>query len=97
MSFNGEGNEVNTSRFADYIEEEHVYYEKMVKGYPFIFLGSESWGQSILRQRPCLSERRAAELAGRYVEKRSKSEKPMFVFFISLFPPYMKQQKKTSD
>ncbi|RAR42801.1 NPCBM/NEW2 domain-containing protein [Paenibacillus sp. MDMC362] len=79
--FNGEGNEVNTRRFADFIEEERVYYEKIVKGYPFIFLGSESWGpvDSPAKDHAYLSDEQLIWLEDT-LEKRSKSEKPMFVF-----------------
>lgn len=79
--FNGAGNEVNTRRFADFIEEEQVYYEKMVNGYPFIFLGSESWGpvDSPAKDDAYLSDEQLNWLEDT-LEKRSKSEKPMFVF-----------------
>ena len=72
---------MNTSRFADFIEEEHVYYEKIVKGYPFIFLGSESWGPvgSPTKDHAYLSDEQLNWLEDT-LEKRSKSEKPMFVF-----------------
>ncbi|USK36723.1 metallophosphoesterase (plasmid) [Bacillus sp. F19] len=78
--FNRQGNEVNIKRFTDFIGEDHVYYEKMVEGYSFIFLGSETWGpDGPLKDAANLSEEQLNWLEDT-LEKRSKNKKPIFVF-----------------
>ncbi|GCE45427.1 3',5'-cyclic AMP phosphodiesterase CpdA [Thermosporothrix hazakensis] len=42
--FHGEGNEVAIQRFLAVTGERAVYYSRKIGGYPFLFLGSESWG-----------------------------------------------------
>ncbi|MFY0758594.1 LamG-like jellyroll fold domain-containing protein [Metabacillus dongyingensis] len=78
--FNRQGNEVNIKRFTDFIGEDHVYYEKMVRGYSFIFLGSETWGpDGPYKDAANLSEEQLNWLEDT-LEKRSKNKKPIFVF-----------------
>lgn len=42
--FQNDGNEASISRYLNFANVEKVYFERIIKGIPFIFLGSESWG-----------------------------------------------------
>lgn len=84
---NEEGNEINIERFKQFVDEDELYYEKKVKGYSFIFLGSESWGPvgTPTKDAAVLSEKQLNWLENT-LEKRSKNEKPIFVYLHQPMP-----------
>lgn len=84
---NEEGNEVNIQRFTSFVDQDHVYYEKLVKGYSFIFLGSEGWGpvDSPIKDAARLSEKQLNWLE-HTLKKRSKNNKPIFVYLHQPLP-----------
>lgn len=84
---NGEGNEINIERFKKFVNEEEVYFEKRLKGYSFIFLGSESWGPvgTPTKDAAVLSEKQLKWLKNT-LKMRSEDKKPIFVYLHQPLP-----------
>ncbi|TCP21867.1 3',5'-cyclic AMP phosphodiesterase CpdA [Scopulibacillus darangshiensis] len=85
--FKNDGNEASIGRFLDFTGLDKVYYEKNVKGYPFIFLGTESWGpvDSPTKDSAVLSDAQLNWL-NQTLKERSKTKKPIFVFLHQPLP-----------
>ncbi|MBM7583604.1 3',5'-cyclic AMP phosphodiesterase CpdA [Bacillus pakistanensis] len=85
--FKNDGNEASIQRFLDFTGYDKVYYKKMIKGYPFFFLGSESWGPvgSPTKDSAFLSEEQLKWLE-HSLKIHSHSKKPMFVFLHQPLP-----------
>lgn len=84
---NEEGIEINKERFKQFVNEDEVYYEKRLKGYSFIFLGSESWGPvgTPTKDAAVLSEKQLKWLK-KTLQTRSKDDKPIFVYLHQPLP-----------
>lgn len=84
---NEEGNEINMERFKQFVNEDEVYYEKILKGYSFIFLGSESWGPVGVptKDAAVLGEKQLKWLENT-LKMRSKDKKPIFVYLHQPLP-----------
>jgi 3',5'-cyclic AMP phosphodiesterase CpdA len=73
-------------RFYNFTGLNKTYYEKIVKGYPFLFIGTEKYMRyhdSSLKDQAYLSQKQLDWLKKR-LEHHSKEKKPIFVF--SHFP-----------
>ena len=84
---NGEAESASVGRFLQFVGEENVYYEKRVGGYPFIFLGSEKYGQSDLN---ILEDAYLSPAQLQWLEQALKRgaavRKPIFVFLHQPLP-----------
>lgn len=85
--FSNDGNEPSIGRFLDFTGLDRVYYERMVKGFPFIMLGTESWGPvgSPTKDSADLSKEQIQWLK-ETLKKHEKSNKPIFVFLHNPLP-----------
>lgn len=85
--FKNDGNAPSITRFLDFAGVDNVYYERMVKGYPFIVLGSESWGPvgTPTKDSADLSEEQLQWLE-QTLEKHDDSNKPIFVYLHNPLP-----------
>jgi Icc protein len=84
---NGETEQASISRFLQLTGQQHVYYDKMIKGYQFIFLGSEQYRQSdpANLEDAWLSQQQLDWLA-QTLRKGAESGKPIFVFLHQPLP-----------
>ncbi|WP_318615675.1 metallophosphoesterase family protein [Sporosarcina sp. YIM B06819] len=78
--FNNDGNEAAIQRYFKFAGVDSVYYEKIMKGIPFIFLGSEGAGPMGSPTQDCavLSETQLDWLDSR-LKKHAQSAGPIFV------------------
>lgn len=85
--FKNDGNEPSIQRFLEFSKLEKIYYEKIISGYPFIFLGSESWGPvgSKEKDSAVLSTEQLNWLAER-AEHYKQIDMPVFVFLHQPMP-----------
>lgn len=85
--FNNDGNTSAINRYLDFTGVEDVFYEKNVEGYPFIFLGSESWGptDSSTKDSAVLSVKQLTWLE-ETLSKYEQSTRPIFVFLHQPIP-----------
>lgn len=85
--FKNDGNEPSISRFLKFSKLESIYYERSISGYPFIFLGSESWGPvgSETKDSAVLSKQQLNWLAERIDHYKNKGQ-PLFVFLHQPIP-----------
>ncbi|MCP3740383.1 metallophosphoesterase family protein [Rossellomorea sp. BNER] len=85
--FKNDGNEASIQRFLDFTGNDKVYYKEIIKGYPFFFLGSESWGPvgSPTKDSAVLSGEQLNWLE-QSLKEHSDSNKPMFVFLHQPLP-----------
>ncbi|MCG7216968.1 metallophosphoesterase family protein [Paenibacillus mucilaginosus] len=85
---NGETEEASIARFLDLTGQKNkVYYDQMVKGYHFIFLGSEQYRQSDpanLEDAYLSSEQ--LDWLKKTLRKGASSDKPIFVFLHQPLP-----------
>lgn len=79
--FSNDGNMPSINRFLEFTGYDNIYYEKEVDGYPFIFLGSESWGpiESDTKDSAVLSRKQLTWLR-ETLEKYKEVSRPVFVF-----------------
>jgi Icc protein len=84
---NGETEKASLDRFLQFNGSNEVYYEKQIKGYSFIFLGSEEYRQSdpANLEDAYLSDTQLVWLK-KTLKKRSEDKKPIFVFLHQPFP-----------
>lgn len=85
--FKNDGNEPSINRFLAFTGLEKVYYERKIQGYPFIFLGSESWGPigAPTKDSAVLSQEQLQWLKNS-LEKHREARKPIFVFLHQPIP-----------
>ncbi|QTD39459.1 metallophosphoesterase [Sporosarcina sp. Te-1] len=85
--FKNDGNDPSLKRFLSFANLENVYYSQTIHGYPFIFLGTESWGPvgSPTKDSAVLSDQQLKWLEGK-VEELQHEEKPVFVFLHQPLP-----------
>lgn len=85
--FKDDGNKAAINRYLHFTGTENVFYEKSVKGYPFIFLGSENWGptDSPTKDSAVLSVKQLTWLE-ETLSKYEQSTKPIFVFLHQPIP-----------
>ncbi|MBO0600606.1 metallophosphoesterase [Sporosarcina sp. E16_3] len=85
--FKNDGNEAAINRFLDFSDENNVFYEKSINGYPFIFLGTESWGPigAPTKDSAVLSKEQLDWLEESLI-KHAKSRCPIFVFLHQPIP-----------
>jgi 3',5'-cyclic-AMP phosphodiesterase len=78
---NGETEKASINRYLSLTGEDHVYYDKWVKGYHMIFLGSEGYRQSDPnnQEKAVLSGDQLAWLKKELAEQ-AQPNKPIFVF-----------------
>jgi endonuclease YncB( thermonuclease family) len=84
---NGETEQMSIDRFLQMTKENKVYYDRWVKGYHFIFLGSEKYRQSILglEENAYLSPEQLQWLEGKLNETKDTNQ-PVFVFLHQPLP-----------
>lgn len=84
---NGITDRESITRFLQFAKQPKVYYEKKVKGYSFLFLGSEQYRQSNPDnlEDAYLSDEQLSWL-DHMLENRSKNKKPVFVFLHQPLP-----------
>lgn len=84
---NGETEQASIQRFLAFTGESEVYFEKRIKGYRFLFLGSEQYRQSNPDngEDAYLSEAQLAWLNGKLQEHKDKPA-PVFVFLHQPLP-----------
>jgi len=82
-----DGNEQSIHRFLTFSNLDKVYYERNIAGYPFLFLGSESWGPlgTITKDSAVLSKEQLEWLSER-VDEHRQDNKPIFVFLHQPLP-----------
>ena len=85
--FKNDGNEPSIQRFLDFSGLEKVYYDATINGYPFLFLGTESWGPvgSPTKDSAVLSEQQLQWLAEK-VDVLKQENKPVFIFLHQPIP-----------
>ncbi|MFB6364361.1 metallophosphoesterase family protein [Paenibacillus elgii] len=84
---NGETDQESISRFLSFSGENKVYYEKTIKGYHFIFLGSEQYRQSDPdHAEDAYLSPEQLEWLKQTLEKDARSNKPVFVFLHQPLP-----------
>jgi 3',5'-cyclic AMP phosphodiesterase CpdA len=84
---NGETEQMAISRFLQLTGEKKVYYERWIKGYHFLFLGSERSRQSdrSIEDDAWLSPGQLSWLKQKLAEQ-ARSDKPIFVFLHQPLP-----------
>ncbi|MEK3889107.1 metallophosphoesterase family protein [Bacillus sp. FSL K6-3431] len=85
--FNSDGNGPSIERFLNFAQRDFVYGERVVGGYPFILLGSESWGpiDSPIKDSAVLSDSQLIWLE-ETIQKYKSENKPIFVFLHQPLP-----------
>lgn len=79
--FKNDGIELSINRFLAFSHLEKVYYEKEIHGYPFLFLGTESWGPigSPTKDSAVLSHDQVKWLEEK-IDHLKQATNPIFVF-----------------
>lgn len=85
--FKNDGNRPSIERFLNFAGLEKLYYERIVKGFPFLFLGSESWGPigSPTKDSAVLSKEQLDWLE-QTLKKYKTMKLPIFVFLHQPLP-----------
>ncbi|MCP1307710.1 metallophosphoesterase family protein [Paenibacillus tyrfis] len=84
---NGETEQASISRFLTFSGENKVYYEKTIKGYHFIFLGSERYRQSDqAHAEDAYLSPEQLEWLKQTLKKDAHTNKPVFVFLHQPLP-----------
>ncbi|MGE7924858.1 metallophosphoesterase family protein [Viridibacillus arvi] len=85
--FKNDGNEPSIQRFLNFSNLENVYDDAMIHEYPFLFLGTESWGPigSPTKDSAVLSEQQLNWLEEK-VNALKQDNKPVFVFLHQPLP-----------
>jgi 3',5'-cyclic-AMP phosphodiesterase len=84
---NGEDDASSLNRFLHWIREPKVYYNRMLNGFPFIFLGSEHYRQTNanIREDAYLSTEQLEWLKAR-LDEAEQTKQPVFVFLHQPLP-----------
>lgn len=85
--FKADGNKESIKRFLDFAKRNSVYDFKEIKGYPFVFLGSESWGfrDPSEKDSAILSNEQLVWLENTLAEYK-KTDSPVFAFIHQPMP-----------
>ncbi|MBP1916921.1 metallophosphoesterase family protein [Lederbergia galactosidilytica] len=85
--FKNDGNRPSIERFLQFTGLEKLYYERTVEGFPFLFLGSESWGPigAPTKDSAVLSKEQLNWLA-QTLKKYKTMKLPIFVFLHQPLP-----------
>ncbi|MBO0991502.1 metallophosphoesterase family protein [Bacillus sp. SD088] len=85
--FKNDGNEPSIKRFLNFAGRDQIYDEIVVKGYPFILLGTESWGPvgTPTKDSAVLGDEQLHWLV-QTLKKYETSRRPIFVFLHQPLP-----------